>query len=126
MKLTAHPLVVAAALGLVGPAAVADETDNPFDVAGLWTRTSEGEPVASALGHTIELIPLDDQLMVMDGGRSGSWHLSSPQLATQTIVDGDTLIERKLEVVGTRLAVESTVTRNGVSSVERLTYHRAA
>ena len=44
MKVTAHPIVVAAALGLLGPAALAeDENDVSTGVAGIWTRLAPGD-----------------------------------------------------------------------------------
>jgi hypothetical protein len=97
MQLTVNPLIVAAALGLLGPAALADdETGDLQGVAGVWTRVladgipSDGPsefglgvtpggsansgaaisaaPVASgAMGDTIEVIPVDDLLVLDDG-----------------------------------------------------------
>ena len=59
MRIDAHPLVVAAALGLLGPAALAD--DEPVSgLGGEWARTGDAPGDAVSLGATFEVIPLEE------------------------------------------------------------------
>lgn len=129
MKLAANPLVVAAALGLLGPAALMDDERDDTSVVGVWTRSdaSPDVPVATPvdLGRTIELIPVDDQLVLDDGSGAGeSWtRLDDTGAEQQLVLDGAT-VHRTLRLDGDDLALETRVTRDGVTDVLRATYRR--
>ena len=71
MRIDAHPLVVAAALGFLGPAALADDDfgDAEGQMAGVWTRmsTTANTAVAATAGARLEIIPVEDRLVVDAG-----------------------------------------------------------
>jgi hypothetical protein len=75
MKIGAHPLVVAAALGLLGPAALADDDLPPPDgadgIAGQWVLARAASPGVAA-APALEIIPFEGRLLVDDGGASPS------------------------------------------------------
>lgn len=104
MKIEAHPLVVAAALGFLGPAALAeDEDDTPTGFAGLWNRV-DNQSVAAAqpsgdlrLGPELEVIPLDDRLILDDGTtEDASWTLQGSGVATQELLVDGARVTREL------------------------------
>src|SRR4029453_16734236 len=88
MKLKVPPVVFAAALGLLGPAAL-DDSEEGADrgVDGLWKRSagSPDEARAGALGDRIEVVRIEDKVLLDDGsGRldenAGSWTLGPASL----------------------------------------------
>lgn len=127
MKLAASPLVVAAALGLLGPAALAEDDIADGGVVGVWTRASAAAPAAADLGRTIELIPVEDQLMLDDGsGSEAAWSRLADGHAVQELVVDGAMVRRTLTLDGDALALEAHVTRDGVTDVLRATYRRDA
>lgn len=110
MKLSAHPMVVAAALGLLGPAALAD--DAPADaIAGTWTRVRGGHAPAD-LGAAIEVIPFEDRLLVgsLDGGgHGGTWTRLDDGRGQSELRLGSTRVLREMARDGERLQVRTTV-----------------
>lgn len=117
MKLEVHPLVVAAALGLLGPAALADdESDQPTGFAGIWSRVSKASEAPTAgggalqLGEELEVIPLDGRLILDDGSREdASWTIGPTGTATQVMVVDGTRVTRELTQAGQVLEVRTTV-----------------
>ena len=92
IKVQANPLVLAAALGLLGPVALADDDDNLSDgntIGGVWTRSpdlsnpdlsnpdlstpsqsvpsSDTAALPARLGPQIQLLPIDDAFIIDDG-----------------------------------------------------------
>ena len=125
MNLAANPLVVAAALGLLGPAALMDDDAPNGDVAGIWTRSSDAHPSAADLGDSFELIPVDDQLMLDDGsGSAAMWTRLDDHAAEQELLVDGTTVRRTLRLDGDALSLEAHVTRNGTTDILRATYRR--
>ncbi len=116
MRIDAHPLVVAAALGLLGPAALADDETGPGrdgPLSGVWSRAASAE-VADTAGARLELIPVEDRLLV-DAGDDGAatWTLLDDGRA-QLRVDGpEHRLERTLAVEADRLVVSTRLCQNG-------------
>ena len=127
MKVAANPLVVAAALGLLGPAALIEDDAPIQDVAGIWTRSSDAQSSAADLGDSFELIPVDDQLMLDDGsGSAVLWtRLDDDAAEQELLVDGST-VRRTLRLDGDALALVAHVTRDGTTDILRATYRREA
>src|SRR5690242_13843453 len=105
MKVQVSPLVLAAALGLLGPAALADE-ESDDQVSGLWKRrpmtpTAKGAPQRD-LGERIELVTVEDRVLLDDGSgqlltAAGTWTTIQPDLLVQTIaVDGGRIVREFL------------------------------
>lgn len=125
MQLAASPLVVAAALGLLGPAALTDDDPDVGGVVGVWTRVAPAAPAAADLGRTIELIPVEDQLLLDDGsGSAAAWSRLDARQAVQELVLDGARVRRTLRLDGDALALEAHVTRDGVTDVLRTTYLR--
>ena len=119
MKLAANPLVVAAALGLLGPAALIDDDAPNGDVAGIWTRSSDAHPSAADLGDSFELIPVDDQLMLDDGsGSAALWTRLDDHAAEQELLVDGTTVRRTLRLDGDALALEA----HGAGAARREVY----
>lgn len=127
MKLAANPLVVAAALGFLGPAALADDEIDDGSVVGVWTRAETATASPVDLGRTIELFPLEDQLVVDDGnGAAAAWTRLDDTAAQQELVVDGAQVRRTLRLSGDALALEAHVTRDGVTDVLHATYTRDA
>ena len=134
MKLKVPPVVLAAALGLLGPAAL-DDSDEGADrgVSGLWKRAN-GSPdgaKAGALGERIEVVRIEDKVLLDDGsGRldenSGRWTVGPDSLVQSLDVAGVQVV-REFALDGDHLTVEVRVERDGhlaerwSSSYERIT-----
>lgn len=127
LKLRVNPLVLAAALGLLGPAALEEEEANAGPV-GLWLRSPGADPsapsAAGELGERIEVLALEDRFFIDDGLGSGladqgSWsHLKDGALLQELRVDsGRVLREFRAEADG--LAVRTRVEQDG-SSIESI------
>lgn len=124
MKVAVNPLVVAAALGLLGPAALVDDDEPAAGVVGTWTRAGQSTDSPAELGRTIELIPVDDLLMLDDGSGTAAAWTRVDDGARQILQVGETRVQRTLRLDGDALALESRVTRGGVTDVLRATYRR--
>ena len=134
MKIEVHPLVVAAALGLLGPAALADDDiEHPAGFAGLWSRVG---PAAAAsilgnvrlqLGAELEVIPVADRLILDDGSREdGSWTVGPTGTATQVLVVDGHRVTRELTQAGQTLEVRTTVHAGAQPTVLLDCYTRTA
>ena len=133
MKVEVHPLVVAAALGLLGPAALAeDETAPVTGFAGLWSRVGQAPPPADVvsadvrLGAELEVIPVDDRLILDDGfSEDASWTVGPSGTATQVVVVGGNRVTRELTQDGQTLEVRTTVYGGARPTVLLDSYTRA-
>ena len=120
MKLKVPPVVLAAALGLLGPAAL-DESEEGADrgVDGLWKR-SPGAPDGEregALGDRIEVVRIEDKVLLGDGsGRldenAGSWTVR-PDSLVQSLDVGGAQVVREFALDGDHLTVDVRVERDG-------------
>lgn len=114
MRLMVNPLVLAAALGLIGPAALAedeDKNDQGDRLAGVWQRRAGGEQSSLALGDRIEVIPFDGSVLLDDGasGPNGAWTLDDAGGASQQVsLDGRQVV-RHFSAQGDTLDVQTTV-----------------
>jgi hypothetical protein len=132
MRIDAHPLVIAAALGLLGPAALAE--DEPEGLGGTWDRgESEGEcegnrPCAESgldLGQTLEIIPVEDRLLIEGPHGEDAWSRVGEDQAQLVVSMGDTRVSRSLRLNGESLVVRTVVERSGERHEFRATYHRS-
>ena len=124
MRIDAHPLVVAAALGLLGPAALAD--DEPVSgLGGEWARTGDAPAGAVSLGATFEVIPLEEHFVIggLNGEDQGTWTRMSDQRAVQVVLVDGVEVRRSFAADGDVLVVRTHVqdTHNGDTreSIER-------
>ncbi|MCB9780764.1 MAG: hypothetical protein H6742_19505 [Alphaproteobacteria bacterium] len=114
MKIKVSPLVVAAAMGLLGPAALADDDDREQDgIAGVWKKHGDAAPSSTIapLGTTIEVIPFEDRVLLDDGvgGAQGEWTHADQGPAMQTLCVDGSKVTRTFRVDGDMLAVHTTV-----------------
>ena len=129
MKLRVNPMVFAAALGLLGPAALEDE-DATTGPVGLWERSGE-DPTATApgdLGDRIEVLALEDRVYIDEGlghGLSdhGSWSRLSDGTLRQELVVDSARVRREFRAEADSLAVHTEIELNGdlSASVSRYT-----
>lgn len=130
MKLKVNPLVVAAALGLLGPAALADEDEVEVDrptLAGVWKRSGgEVDEASARLGEEIQVIELEDRVVLHDGvgGPQGTWTVAAQGPARQELTVEGRRITRTFEASGDRLDVQVTVEDHGQRTVFHQTYQR--
>ncbi|MEC7946321.1 MAG: hypothetical protein VX265_02065 [Myxococcota bacterium] len=129
MQVTASPLVVAVALGHLGPVALVEDGELDGGVIGTWTRVTDGpSPAASTdLGRTFVLFPVEDRLVLDDGsGAAAPWSRLDDTAAVQEVISEGVQVRRTLTLDGDALAFEAHVTRDGVTDVRRATYRRCA
>lgn len=112
MKLRVNPLVLAAALGLIGPAALEEENYSPV---GLWVRaTPPQESRGDRLGQRIEVVAVEDRVFIDDGlgmglADSGTWtHLDDGGLL-QVVDHEGTVLRREFRADEENLAVRTQV-----------------
>lgn len=130
MKISAHPLVVAAALGLLGPAALTED-DALDELAGTWAvddleaaRLTDLDP-AFDLGPTLEVIPVEDRILIdIPSQVSLSWSREGEAVARQELELDDAHITRSLEVDGDALRLVTVVERAGERHSHERTYSR--
>lgn len=113
MKLKVNPLVVAAALGLLGPAALADEDDEDrreARLAGLWKRSGPSLPSPGRLGDALQVITVEGRVLLDDGsGSAHAWDAAEDGPLLQELrVDG-ARVTRRFEAEGDQLEVHTTV-----------------
>jgi hypothetical protein len=133
MKISAHPLIVAAAFGLLGPAALIDDDaaeDTIDDMRGVWCRAEATAPPADPLldlGPRFEVIPVEDRLVVDTLAQgSGTWSRAGEDAAhTQLQLDGAT-ITRSLSCAGDVLQLTTVVDRDGQRHAWSASYTRAS
>ena len=116
VKLSVNPLVVAAALGLLGPAALVDEDESSSEqLAGTWKRAGEAPGEATQLGGLIEVIEVEDRVLLDDGTSltrsQEQWARTEDDAlgATQSLVLDGASIERTFRVEGDDLLVTTRV-----------------
>ncbi len=126
MKLEAHPLIVAAALGFLGPAALADDDDGQSGLAGIWSRVSQARSGAAStslavgLGAELEVIPMEDRLILDDGGDAGAgqtWSLADDGGARLELDVGGARVVRELKQDGDALQVRTVIDDAGERTV---------
>ncbi len=114
MKLKVNPLVVAAALGLLGPAALADDDVDADDssISGLWKRSDRADaPAPGRLGDSLQVLSLDGSVVLDDGSNApqGTWALDTDGPALQELVVDGRRVVRRFEARGDRMDVHTTV-----------------
>lgn len=113
MKLTVNPLVVAAALGLLGPAALMDDDqDDGVGISGLWKRSAAAHsPTPGRLGDEIQVLAIDGSVLLEDGSNApqGTWNVEPDGPARQELCVDGTRVTRRFEADGDRLDVHTTV-----------------
>ncbi len=116
MKVRVNPLVLAAALGLLGPAALDEETPGPV---GLWRREG-GAPDASAdqLGERIEVLAIEDRFYFDEGqgtglADAGTWTRLADGALVQELALGSALVRREFRAEEDILAVRTLVQSDG-------------
>lgn len=114
MQIRVNPMIVAAALGLLGPAALAeDEHDEDARIAGLWARVGAGadDLRRATLGKQIELIPVEDRVLLDDGlrvtDRGESWLDLSGELLVQELQLAEARVTRRFNIDGNALTVHT-------------------
>ncbi len=118
MRIDAHPLVVAAALGFLGPAALADDDfgDAEGQMAGVWTRmsTTANTAVAATAGARLEIIPVEDRLVVDAGSEGASmWERLDDDRAELRLEQDSAHIVRTLRIQSDNLIVNTRVCHDG-------------
>lgn len=112
MRIKVSPLVVAAALGLLGPAALAEEDERDDQgLAGVWQRKRDGRASSPLqLGDRIEVIPFEGTVLLDDGaqGPRGDWTVQGDLARQELVVDGHR-VTRQFHADGDELAVQTTV-----------------
>lgn len=102
LKVRVNPLVVAAALGLLGPAAM--EEDEPTGPVGLWQRAEDGTPgFPGRLGERIEVLAIEDRVYVDGGDGAGplsdwTWPNSEALVVSRQVEDA--AIRQELRATG--------------------------
>lgn len=114
MKIKVSPLVVAAAMGLLGPAALAEDDEQQRDgIAGVWKKSGAERPSSpiAPLGTQIEVIPFEGRVLLDDGvgGDQGEWTHDDEGPAMQTLCVDGSRVTRTFRVDGDMLAVHTTV-----------------
>jgi hypothetical protein len=134
MKIEVHPLVVAAALGFLGPAALTEEEDG-VGMGGVWSRISQDRhgPQAAAdgvvLGSQLEVTPIEDRLILDDGESldvAATWSLDDQGRAHQELVVDGYRVVRQLKQDGDALQVRTTIDADGQRTVLLDCYTRHA
>jgi hypothetical protein len=120
MKLKVPPVVFAAALGLLGPAALEDSDEGTErGVSGLWKRAggSPAGPTTGALGDRIEVVRIEDRVLLDDGSgldeAGGTWTVGPDSLVQSLEVTG-AHVTREFALDGDSLTVEVRVERDGL------------
>jgi hypothetical protein len=121
ITINASPLVIAAALGLLGPAALTEDEETE-ELGGMWERAVESSAIDTdvsvlpgQLGARIQLLPLDDRY-VLDEGNGRDAGLSSWSI--EPVVQQELNIEkaevtREFHADGDALEVRTVVSQAG-------------
>jgi hypothetical protein len=122
LKISASPLVIAAALGLLGPAALSEDDDSE-ELGGMWVRAPESRARSTTdvsllpgqLGDRIQLLPLEDRYVLDEGnGRStgvSTWSVEPVVLQELNIAEAE--ITREVHPEGDALKVRTVVSQEG-------------
>lgn len=114
LKIKTNPLVLAAALGLLGPAALADDEEDTR-ISGVWSRTSvDVQPMPARLGEQLQVLPVDDAFVIEDGSHApvGAWNIENG--ITQVVSFDEQTVRREFSTQGDDLYVHTVVTLNGL------------
>ncbi|MFT4979577.1 MAG: hypothetical protein ACI8S6_005489 [Myxococcota bacterium] len=126
IKIKTNPLVLAAALGLLGPAALADDDDDGDMIGGMWqrslgtdstTETLPSSPLPARLGHQIQLLPVENAFVIDDGnhGPNGCW---DTQDGVVQILQSDAgRVTREFSTAGDALTVHTIVNCSGTEEI---------
>lgn len=118
MKVRVNPLVLAAALGLLGPAALDEESPGPV---GLWRRDGDDPPAPSGLGERIEVLAIEDRFFIDQGlgtglEDAGRWtRLDDGALIQELQVDG-ARVRREFRAEEDSLSVRTQIEAEGSRS----------
>ncbi len=120
IKLTTSPLVLAAALGLLGPAALIDD-DEDVDLAGMWSRVQEQDSAMrqgsavqlGQLGERIQLLPVDDSYLLDEGTAhsTSTSHWTTGAVVHQELEIDGVEITREFRPNGDELTVRTIVSQ---------------
>jgi len=114
IKVQVSPLVLAAALGFLGPAALMDDAENEEAVDGLWARSGDASSAPEELGEEIQFFSVDDRTM-LDSGTQMTEVLSAAEPGSPLIQhfewDG-AVVERTFHSLGDSLEVRTRVLGN--------------
>ena len=122
IKISASPLVIAAALGLLGPAALLEDEETE-ELGGLWERTqssreaglSDVSLLPGLLGNRIQLLPLDDRYVLDEGnGRDSgmsSWSVEPVVLQELNVANAE--ITREFHTEDDTLKIRTVVSQEG-------------
>jgi hypothetical protein len=123
ITINASPLVIAAALGLLGPAALSEDEETE-ELGGLWERSVQSSTVEAdadvsvlpgQLGARIQLLPLDDRYVLDEGnGRdSGLSNWSIEPVVQQELNIEKAEVTREFHADGDALEVRTVVSQAG-------------
>lgn len=118
MKLRVNPLVLAAALGLLGPAALEAEEDADSPV-GQWRRSDPGgDFFPGRLGEQIEVVAIEDRVFIDDGlgaglADRGTWTRSDDNALRQDLSLASQHVSREFRAEQGALAVITRVEEGG-------------
>lgn len=121
ITINASPLVIAAALGLLGPAALSEDEETE-ELGGLWERSVQSSTVDAdvsvlpgQLGARIQLLPLDDRYVLDEGnGRdSGMSSWSIEPVVQQELNIEKAEVTREFHADGDALEVRTVVSQAG-------------
>jgi hypothetical protein len=121
ITINASPLVIAAALGLLGPAALSEDEETE-ELGGLWERSVQTSTVDAdvsvlpgQLGARIQLLPLDDRYVLDEGnGRdSGLSSWSIEPVVQQELNIEKAEVTREFHADGDALEVRTVVSQAG-------------
>jgi len=131
IKIQTNPLILAAALGLLGPAALADDDDDDTTVGGVWSRATDSTATAldaqaaagehstlpARLGSQLQLLPLEDAFIIDDGSKApnGSWDTNDGIVQSISCDAGH--ITREFSTEGDSLTVHTIVARDDAEEI---------
>lgn len=127
MKVRVNPLVLAAALGLLGPAALDDEQPGPV---GQWRRESQPkETEGGQLGERIEVLAIEDRYFIDDGlgmglADAGTWTRMADGALVQELSTPGTVLRREFRAEDDSLAVRTVVDVDGQQREQELRFTR--
>ena len=121
ITIKASPLVIAAALGLLGPAALSEDEETE-ELGGLWERAAASRAddadmsaLPGQLGARIQLLPLDDSYVLDEGnGRTAgqsNWRVDPVVQQELNIENAE--VTREFHTDGDALEVRTVVSLAG-------------
>lgn len=116
VKLRVNPLVLAAALGLVGPAALDEDVPGPL---GVWRRDGPDPDLKDAgLGDRIEVVAVEDRVFIDEGlgaglADHGTWTRLDDGVLVQELQAHGAHLRREFRADADNLAVRTWVEVEG-------------